>query len=190
MITKHIASRPCFWLPILFMLTGVSLHATQLRQLSIEEMGLAADKVVQGTVTATHSFWNAEGTKIFTEITVASDETHKGRPEGTVRILQLGGTVDNVQVTVHGALAWTPGEEVLLFLEAYGNDAYVVSGLSQGKYSVVRDLRSGEVFVTRSATSVVETTGPPGAAPRRDDLVPLASVLERALGTGAVRMRD
>jgi hypothetical protein len=190
MITKRIALQTCFWLPILLMLPVVSLHATQLRQLSLEEMGQVADKIVQGTVTATRSFWNAEGTKIFTEITVASDETYKGRPEGTVRILQLGGTVDNVQVTVHGALAWTPGEEVLLFLEAYRDGAHVVSGLSQGKYNVVRDLHSGEVFVTHSASSVVETTGPPGTAPRRDDLVPLASVVNRALGTGAGRMRD
>ncbi len=164
--------------------------STLVRQLSPAELGRGASVVARGEVTGVRSFWNAKHTKILTEVSVRTEETYKGTADGTLRILQLGGTVDNVRVTVHGAVAWTPGEEVLLFLEPAPDDALQVSGLSQGKFLVVRDPRSGEPLVTRQALQGLELTGETtGEATAPMDGVPLKRFLDEALGEGRTPRR-
>jgi hypothetical protein len=174
---------------LLLLVPTITAQATQLEQMSLDELGRTASTVVQGKVLTTHSYWNPDHTKIFTEILVESDVTHKGPAAGSVRIVQLGGTVDNVRVTVHGALGWTPGEEVLLFLEPYKANTFVVTGLSQGKFGIVRDERTGEVFASRAPAA-----GAKGAGNRANDgghrsieKMPLTRLLDEALGTGAGR---
>lgn len=166
--------------------------ATQVQQLSVEELGTIAAKVVRGKVETTRSFWNPEHTKIYTEVVLATDETYKGGATGTVRVLQLGGTVDGVRVTVHGALGWTPNEEVLLFLEPYKDDQYVVSGLSQGKFNIVRDPRTQEAYVTRVPLDDVELMGPDGAKalPASFEKTPLTQFIHKALGNVPERHQD
>jgi hypothetical protein len=162
--------------------------ATQIVFMPAEELGATADLVVQGTVSEVRSFWNDKHTKIFTETTVAVDETHKGDAPGVVRIVQLGGTVGDIRVTVHGALQWSPGEEVVLFLEAGGADKsaskYMVTGLSQGKFNIVRDPETGAAMVKRPALGDAQITDKLGqeqpAAEMRE--VPLDTFLRQALG--------
>ena len=45
------------------------------------------------------------------------DESFKGDAGSSLRIVQLGGVVGNVRMTVHGAIQWHAGKEVVLFLE-------------------------------------------------------------------------
>jgi hypothetical protein len=167
-------------------------QTTQVQQLSVEELGSVASKVVRGEVATVHSYWNPQRTKIFTEIVVAAAETYKGTAAGTIRILQLGGTVDGVRVTVHGALGWTPGEEVLLFLESYRDDRFVVTGLSQGKFNVVRDPGSGEAFVARVPLEGVEVVGGEGARAVASEIekIPLRQFVRRSLGREPERHQD
>jgi hypothetical protein len=122
--------------------------ATQVISKSVEQLGGESESVVRGKVTDVRSFWNDKHTKIFTEVFVEVDETYKGGNLRTVRLLQLGGTVEPVKMTVHGALQWRVDEEVLLFLEPY-QGAYHVSGFSQGKFPIERDKRTGEPFIRR-----------------------------------------
>lgn len=183
----------CFLFAVIALsLSAPSVHATQVQQLSVEELGTAAAKVIRGKVSTTQSYWNPEHTKIFTEILVDTEETYKGTDTGTVRILQLGGTVDGVHVTVHGALGWTPDEEVLLFLEPYRDDKFVVSGLSQGKFNIVRDPRTNEAYVTRVSLTDVELMGPDGAnaIPADFEKLPLTQFVYRALGDQPERQQD
>ena len=63
----------------------------------------------------------------YAETIVEVDEAYKGQASPSVRIVQLGGVVGNVRMTVHGALHWHPGEEVLLFLEPYRNEGFQAS---------------------------------------------------------------
>lgn len=166
------------------LLLALQAGATQVKQLSLEDLGSTAATVVRGTVAGVRSYWNAERTKIFTEITVDSEQTFKGAASGSLRILQLGGTVDHVRVTVHGALAWTPGEEVVLFLEPYRDHQFVVAGLSQGKFNIVRDPGTGEAFVTRLPVEELELVGKSGAgaALLPIDRTPLSQFIAQALG--------
>jgi hypothetical protein len=168
----------------LLLLIPVATGATQVRYRSVEQLGQQSTTVVRGTVAAVHSYWNAKHTKVFTRTTIAVDETYKGAGTPQVQVLQLGGVVDDVRVTVCGAPAWTDGEEVLLFLEPYVDGAYQVSGFSQGKFAVETDPATGRKSVLRPAIEDAQIVGgPAGSAAAADAMesVPLDRFLDRAL---------
>ncbi len=140
-------------------LIGTAAHATQIRYKSVEQLGSESAAVVRGKVTSVQSFWNSKRTKIFTETIIEIDESYKGSSQGVVRLLQLGGEVDGIRVTVHGALKWRTGQEVVVFLEPYENGAYHVSGFCQGKFDVERDPKTGEAYIKRPAITGVQLVG-------------------------------
>jgi hypothetical protein len=168
--------------------------ATQVRYKTVEQMGAESSDVVLGRVTSVQSYWNAQRTKIFTETVIAVDESYKGSGESTVRLVQLGGEVDGVRVTVHGALSWRSDEEVFLFLEPYEGSAYHVTGFSQGKFNIERDSATGEIFIKRPAITDVQFVGgtDDGVEAQRGarmERVPLDRFVSQALGrrTGGER---
>ncbi len=142
----------------ILMAAGISVAAlpalaTQIIQVSPQEIAKSSTLVVDGKVSGSRSYWNADHSKIFTETTVAVNSTHKGANASTVRVMTLGGVVGNVRQTAHGALAWKRGEEVLLFLEPAGTTqpgAFQVTGFSQGKYEIQRDEKTGRKFVRQA----------------------------------------
>jgi hypothetical protein len=160
-------------------------QATSIVYRTPQEMGEQSSLVVQGKVAGVRSFWNEGRTKILTETLVDVDEAFKGSNPGLVRVVQLGGTVGTVKVTVAGALRWKPGEEVLLFLEAGAAGAYQVSGFSQGKFRIERDPETGEAFVSRPAIEDAEILGAPSdesaISTSREVKVPLAQFINDAL---------
>jgi len=157
-------------------------QATKISYQSPKELAVESSQIVRGTVTSVKSYWNEEGTKIFTEALVAVDETYKGVAIGEARILQLGGIVGHVNMNVEGALTWKPDEEVLLFLEPNVRGTFSVSGFSQGKFDVVRDPRTGAVFVKDADLGGVELVGGTrGAAPAPRGRVPIDQFINAAL---------
>jgi hypothetical protein len=172
---------------LLAVLSGVaSVEATQVVYQSPQQMGSESALVVRGRVTGTRSFWNESNTKILTETTVNVDETYKGSGVPTVSVVQLGGVVGNARMTVHGALSWKPGEEVLLFLEPRRQGGHRVSGFSQGKFDIERDPVTGEAFVVHPALEGVDVQGaPPDGTerfPARAEKTPLEQFVNQALG--------
>jgi len=166
-------------------------RATQVLYRTPRELGAESALVVRGEVVGVRSYWNEKRTKIFTAARVAVDETYKGSGASTVDVIQLGGVVDNVKVTVQGALSWKEGEEIVLFLEPYDGPsaaaaAFQVSGFSQGKFSVVRDPRTGKALINRPETSGVELVGSssPGSPEpsSRIEGVPIEKFIDEALG--------
>jgi hypothetical protein len=157
---------------------------TQVIFKSVEQLGEDSSAVVMGTVVNVRSFWNESRTKIFTSTVVAVEESFKGRPGGSVEVLQLGGTVDNVQVTAHGALRWAPGEEVVLFLEPATEGRYQVAGFSLGKFKVERDPDSGTPYIMRETLDGAKMVGAPGGIDPTAELekISLDKFLREALG--------
>jgi hypothetical protein len=157
-------------------------NATQVLYRTPQQLGADAQLIVDGRVTAVRSYWNDAGSKIITETTVEVTGTHKGGPRSTVAVVQLGGVVGNVRQTVHGALQWRPGEEVLLFLEDAMPGTYQVAGFSQGKYHIERD-RRGRRFVRQASPDGAELVTPNGVMRTPQPLeVPLDRFLDQALG--------
>jgi len=127
-------------------------QATQVIQRTPQELARESSLIVDGRVASVRSFWNEDHTRILTETTVTVAATHKGTGATTVRVLQPGGVVGNVRQTAHGALAWSRGEEVLLFLEPATPGTWQVSGFSQGKYAVERDARTGNAYLRQAVS--------------------------------------
>jgi hypothetical protein len=124
-------------------------------------VGDGSPAVVRGRVQSMESYWNAKHTKIFTRTRIAVDETYKGNTRPTVDIIQLGGIVGNVKVTVQGALRWAVGEEVLIFLEPYDASSFQVSGFSQGKFKIERDPETGVAYIQAPPLEGVSLVGAP-----------------------------
>jgi len=153
---------------ILLVLLSVELpgtaQATQLLFMSPQDLGREAPLFVRGRVQSAESYWNSTHTKIFTRTTIVVDETYKGSAGPTVEIVQLGGTVGNIKVSVQGALQWRLGEEVLLFAEPYDAAAFQVSGFSQGKFVIERDPATGVAYVQAPVVDGVRLLGAPTPA--------------------------
>jgi hypothetical protein len=139
----------------------VTTFATQVIYQTPRQLGEVSALVVDGRVASVRSYWNDSHTKILTEAVVNVNGAHKGDAGSTVRIVQLGGVVGNVRMTVHGALQWRQDEEVLLFLEPSTPGAYQVAGLFQGMYKIERDPRSGKAYVLQTSHGDVDLVGAP-----------------------------
>ena len=157
--------------------------ATQVLYRSPQQLGTESSLVVRGEVTSVRSFWNESRTKILTETNISVGDTYKGAAGSSINVVQLGGVVGHVRVNVHGALTWSPGEEVLLFLEPSAGGAWQVSGFFQGKYNIVRD-ENGRAFVKNAPSVETEIVGAPGAEGRlrRSGPVALDDFVDQALG--------
>ena len=114
-----------------------------------------------------------------TEVSVRVSERYKGAAPAEVRIVQMGGVLDGVRMTVAGALEWAPGEEVVVFLEDSLPGRYRVAGFTQGKFAVQRDPNTGEEYVVQAGLGNVELVGATRAlAPGR---MPLSELITEAL---------
>lgn len=169
---------------ILLLLEGLAAlaYATQIAYRSPQDLGEQSVLVVRGKVQSVESYWNSKHTKIFTRTRIAVYETYKGSARPMIDLVQLGGVVDNVKVTVQGALQWRVGEEVLLFAEPYDAASYQVSGFSQGKFTIERDRATGVAYVDAPAAEGVSLLGAP--APQKPSRAPLEqrATLEQFVG--------
>ncbi len=138
-------------------------QATQVEYRTPRQLGDESSLVVEGKVESTRSYWNASHSKILTEAMVTVASTHKGSDLGAVRVVQLGGVVDNVRMSVAGALSWRVGEEVVLFLEPMRDGSHRVAGFSQGKFRIERDAETGRAFVRAPSMDGVGLVGAPSA---------------------------
>jgi hypothetical protein len=166
---------------VVLVLLFVSLPATatQVEYLPVETLGSESPVVVRGEVTDVRAYWNDGRTRILTETTVRVDERYKGPSSREVRIVQMGGELDGVRMTVAGALEWMPGEDVVLFLEDSLPGRYRVAGFTQGKFGVQVDPRTGEEFVVQAGLGETELVGVSRSV--LDERLPLSDLLRRAL---------
>jgi len=164
-------------------LMAPNARATQVLLRSPQQLGSESALVVRGTVGDVRSYWNTSRSKIFTEARVDVDESYKGAPGDAVRVVQLGGVVGHVRMTVHGAVAFRQGEEVLLFLDPFDAGSYQISGFSQGFYRIIRDQR-GERFVVGApdGAAIPKSPGSGTGVAAAGDAVHQESFVNHALG--------
>lgn len=123
----------------LSLLLGLPSEATTLLRKDVAELSSASDAVVHGTVRRVQSRWSGDRRRIITDVEIEVTESLKGQPGGTVLVSQPGGTVGDIGQVVHGLAHFTPGEEVVVFLERRGKASFEVSGMAQGKFQVRRE---------------------------------------------------
>lgn len=159
---------PIFALVLAVLLASViaagPASATSVVRLSLSEMAAASPTIVHGTVVGVSSRWNADRSLIVTDVRVRVESALKGAPPAEVTLVQPGGEVGKLRVDVPGAAAFRPGEEAVLFLIPDRAGALHVTGLSQGRFEVTRDPRTGGKLVHGLAEPLpAPGAGKPGA---------------------------
>ena len=123
---------------------------------SVETMGLtelvnASDRIVVGKCASSHCEWL--GNKIVTKTVIAVGEHLKGNRESSYTVTTLGGTAVHptlnapITMTVPGGLAFRPDEDVVLFTKKNHLGQNQVVGLTQGKFVIKTDSKTGKRFV-------------------------------------------
>jgi len=94
-------------------------------------------------------------------------ERWKGAPAGAedhLRIVQPGGTVGDLTMTVTGLSTFSPGERALVFLRGAASNARVL-GLGQGKRPMRLESSSGKWLISRASLHQTTLVKPRGAPP-------------------------
>jgi len=111
-----------------------SLAAGSLVQaLNLAELTAQAERIVVAQVVSAESEWDSSHRNIHTRIEIKVEEAWKGSvaPDQHLVIVQPGGTVDDIEMRVHGMPSFASGEKAVLFLAGQGTPRVV--GMSQGK---------------------------------------------------------
>ena len=142
--------------------------ASLILALDLPTMVASADNIAVVEVVSAKAAWNAQHTRILSTIDLAVVDGWKGTasPAAHVVVVQPGGTVDDITMTIAGMPRFTPGERALVFLRGPADRASVV-GMAQGKRAVRPEAGTGRWMVSapdRAGADFVRTT-PAAAAP-------------------------
>jgi hypothetical protein len=121
---------------------AVPASATSVRRMTLEQTTTAADRIVFARVESARSYW--EGTRIWTEVTLAVGDTLKGDHAARLTFVQLGGRVERpvpLAMTVAGAPVHRAGDEGYFFLEPGEAGRRVIVGLHRGHVPLRHDDR-------------------------------------------------
>jgi hypothetical protein len=126
-------------------------------EVSVKQMALQSELILTGRCASGKTAW--VGRTLVTLATISVGETIKGQATGTLTVVLPGGIDANRPVPISmnytGAPRILPQEEVFLFLVRRPEVplGYVVTGYSQGKFSIVED-EKGQKHVSRDLTKV------------------------------------
>jgi len=125
-------------LPILLLslLTpGVAARAAVLVHMPLDDLIRNADLVVRGKVLTSQPFRHGDDGHIYTRHTLEVMEYLKGKGDGRVTVVTMGGEMEDIGQLVPGEARLVPGEEAVLCL-AKAREDYVVYNMGQGKFGM------------------------------------------------------
>jgi hypothetical protein len=137
-----------------------SLRASLLRAMSLAELANTADRIVVGSVRSVNAAWDLQHRRIISTIEVDVEESWKG-PESASRriaIIQPGGAVGDIEMSVGGMPSFSVGEKSVLFLQ--GQRRFQVTGMGQGKRPLLWNEGSKQWLVESPDTEGVVEPGP------------------------------
>lgn len=141
---------------------------------SDDELIVGARAIVRGTVTSVNSRFDDPRQAIFTYITLDVREVLKGDlpSRGEITIKEPGGIVGDRGSRIFGTPQFTPGEEVLLFLDTWSDGSLRVYHWFLGKYVISTSRMNNRPVATRQTPEEnVRITGrAPGLITDRMDL--------------------
>jgi len=133
-----------------------------------------ADLILIGLVKEGVSEEIKEEGGIFTFTTLAVQEVIKGPVISEIVIKEMGGTVGRRASMVLGAPRFFKGEKVLVFLRNTGGGFFSVLGLSQGKFSIVKEPASGREMLVQDLSGLHFI----GEEPQQQDKIYLEDYLQ------------
>jgi hypothetical protein len=137
-----------------------SAQATTMIPLDLKALTERADRVVYATVESTEAHWTSSHDAIYTDVKLRVQRSFKGaaQPGELVTVRREGGTVGTIGMKVFGAPQFTPGEEVVVFVEPRGGANWVV-GMAQGKLRVITRADGAKLAAT-AEVGAIHFTGP------------------------------
>jgi hypothetical protein len=138
--------------------------------MDLPELVRRADHIAVVDVMAERAAWDAKHERIYSTVDLKVVERWKGSPAANatgsdhLTIVQPGGTVGDITMTVTGLSSFTPGERALVFLHGQVDHAQLV-GMTQGKRSVRFEATSGRWMVHPPNLRQATLVRPPAAAP-------------------------
>jgi hypothetical protein len=150
-----------------------------------------ADHIAVVDVTSVKAAWDENHEHILSTIDLQVVESWKGSmaPATHVRVVQPGGTVEDMSLVVFGMSRFNAGERALVFLHGTPDQAAVV-GMAQGKRPMRRDSTSGRWMVyspDRAGASFVRPVPAPKPQP---GAVPVLDTRVRVLDDVRTEIRD
>jgi hypothetical protein len=136
----------------LFIIAAGTAGATVMIREDLDTLTRQSDVIVRGKVTRLASRWTADHRRIVTDVDIEVSESLKGAPATVVRVTQPGGEVGDIGQRVSGLAVFSPGEEVVVFLQRRPGEGYAVEGLAQGKFRVERSSDGTRAFAVPEPT--------------------------------------
>lgn len=117
-------------------------NATTLVRADLEKLADGNALVIIGDVVDAHSYWNADGSFILTDVRLAVSDVVKGGPQNReITITLMGGQVGDLTTLIIGGPELVPGKSYVLFLNEEdlpgANGALTVRDLVQGAFDLV-----------------------------------------------------
>ncbi len=140
---------------MLVMLGVFACRATIVPRLSLEEMVARSETIVSGHVTRVWTAWDSPHRFIWTHTEILVSNVAKGNRSEKVVVSEPGGVIDGVGMQLAGTPRYTPGEQVMVFLERMPNGYLRTAGMGQGKLSLSPD---GRVHLTHSGADFSSRT--------------------------------
>jgi hypothetical protein len=126
--------------------------ASIVQALELPDLVQKADHIAVVDVVSLRSEWDAKHEQIFSTVDLKVVERWKGpgQPaEGHLTVIQPGGTVGDLTMTVTGLTSFTPGERAVVFLRGNADNARLL-GLSQGKRPMQFDNGAGTWLIKQA----------------------------------------
>jgi hypothetical protein len=125
--------------------------AGQTLELDDEQIVRRSTTIAYGMVERVESFWNADGSQIWTTAEVRVVEYWKGwSPDDLIEITYIGGTVGDLTYYIGDQPRLAVNEEVVVHLEAGLQSPLPFTGMRQGKLTVEIDPINGERIIRES----------------------------------------
>jgi hypothetical protein len=149
-----------FWAQTILLCTALApaaiAGASTVQKLSFERPVDGTDIIIQGRVEEIKTREAPDRSFVSTLITITVADQFKGTKVSSVTIEQPGGSMGAVTQGAPGSPEFSPGENVIVFLERKRNEAYRIVGGKQGKFTAKAQPGSNqqivEDFARRSET--------------------------------------
>ena len=131
-------------------------RATMIPRVSVEQLVDQSDSIVTGRVIRSWTGWDPAHQYIWTHTEIQVSSVTKGPAGSTMVVSEPGGQLDGRALRVDGAVQYSPGEQVLLFVANTPNGYQRTVGWGQGKFLITPDNR---IHATASAAEFVDRRG-------------------------------
>lgn len=139
---------------ILLLLTFAvgSCQAALQKTLDLDQLVDESSAIVHARIKDSRVDWNSSHTSIVTFYTVEAGRYLKGSLGSSFELVELGGQIGNLAMSVAGAPHFQAGEEVVLFVWTDGiYGRHQANGFEQGVFRVTKDPASGLKMLSHSA---------------------------------------